>query len=194
MQTPRNEIDWQAMKAAAARPEVDRAIRGIYAEVDQAIAQRGPTCWASGRCCNFDEYGHLLYVTALEIAWVVTRDESDLIDGRDEEVGFNDWQQGSQVKLPQLGGAGDAQHDSLAIARSSSTSLGPCIYQKQRLCSAHKIRPLGCRIFFCQQGTQDWQQDLYEQYLARLKELHANTGVEYWYLEWRRGLEQISRK
>lgn len=35
---------------------------------------RGPVCWASGRCsCNFEKFGHRLYVTALETAWCVTQ-------------------------------------------------------------------------------------------------------------------------
>ncbi|MFZ9882256.1 MAG: hypothetical protein ACO3QC_12735, partial [Phycisphaerales bacterium] len=30
-----------------------------------------PTCNASGRCCRFGEWGHLLYVTGLEAAWCI---------------------------------------------------------------------------------------------------------------------------
>ena len=38
--------------AAAARPEIARALEERYADVAGAIAERGPGCWASGRCCG----------------------------------------------------------------------------------------------------------------------------------------------
>jgi hypothetical protein len=38
----------------------------IYKEVDQAVASAGPVCIASGRCCRFKEYGHVLFVSNLE--------------------------------------------------------------------------------------------------------------------------------
>jgi Fe-S-cluster containining protein len=38
----------------------------VYAEVDREVAAAGPVCVASGRCCRFAEYGHILYVSNLE--------------------------------------------------------------------------------------------------------------------------------
>jgi Fe-S-cluster containining protein len=38
----------------------------LYAEVDRAVAAAGPVCVASGRCCRFKEYGHVLFVSNLE--------------------------------------------------------------------------------------------------------------------------------
>jgi hypothetical protein len=38
----------------------------LYKEVDRAVAAAGPICIASGRCCRFKEYGHLLFVSNLE--------------------------------------------------------------------------------------------------------------------------------
>jgi Fe-S-cluster containining protein len=38
----------------------------IYSEVDQAVADAGPVCLASGRCCHFREFDHVLYLSALE--------------------------------------------------------------------------------------------------------------------------------
>src|SRR5690606_31811096 len=59
--------------AAAARPEVAAALDGLYADVAREIAARGPVCWASGRCCNFDRAGHRLYATGLEAASTFAR-------------------------------------------------------------------------------------------------------------------------
>ena len=38
----------------------------IYAEVDREVAAAGPVCVASGRCCRFKEFGHVLYLSNLE--------------------------------------------------------------------------------------------------------------------------------
>ena len=150
------EALWPRWRDAAAEPAVDQAIADLYKRLDDGVAVKGPTCWVSGKCCNFNEYGHDLFVTGLEIAWVLS-------------------------KLP---------HGSQAVARWRDR-LSPeaaCPFQVDRLCSVHTIRPLGCRIFFCQEGTQDWQQDLYEGFLKDLRTLHDERGIEYRYMEWRRGL------
>ena len=38
----------------------------IYREADAAVADAGPVCVASGRCCRFKEYGHVLFLSNLE--------------------------------------------------------------------------------------------------------------------------------
>jgi hypothetical protein len=38
----------------------------LYAEADREVAAAGPVCVASGRCCRFKEYGHVLYLSSLE--------------------------------------------------------------------------------------------------------------------------------
>ncbi len=56
---------------AAFHPAIDAGIREIYGEVARETAALAPTCNASGRCCRFGEWGHLLYVTGLEAAWCI---------------------------------------------------------------------------------------------------------------------------
>src|SRR5271166_1922667 len=43
-----------------------RKVLELYQEVDRAVAAAGPVCVASGRCCRFKEYGHVLFLTNLE--------------------------------------------------------------------------------------------------------------------------------
>lgn len=38
----------------------------LYREVDEAVRLAGPVCIASGRCCRFKDYGHVLYLSNLE--------------------------------------------------------------------------------------------------------------------------------
>jgi len=147
---------WPAWRSAATQPAIDAAIADLYKRLDADIASRSPTCWVSGRCCNFDAFGHKLYVTGLEIAWMLAKVPR-------EEPPHADW----PARL---------------------TVDGTCPFQVSRLCTVHTIRPLGCRIFFCQQGTEGWQQELYESYLTDLRRLHDEHALEYRYMEWRGGL------
>lgn len=48
--------------------DVRRQVLELYREVDAQVAQAGPVCVASGRCCRFKEYGHTLFVSNLEAA------------------------------------------------------------------------------------------------------------------------------
>jgi hypothetical protein len=41
-------------------------VLALYEEVDREVAAAGPVCVASGRCCRFKEYGHVLFVSNLE--------------------------------------------------------------------------------------------------------------------------------
>ena len=43
-----------------------RRVLELYADVDREVAAAGPVCVASGRCCRFKEYGHVLFLSNLE--------------------------------------------------------------------------------------------------------------------------------
>lgn len=47
-------------------PEMRRRMLELYKEVDREVSAAGPVCVASGRCCRFKEYGHVLYLSNLE--------------------------------------------------------------------------------------------------------------------------------
>jgi hypothetical protein len=49
---------------------------------------------------------------------------------------------------------------------------------------------MGCRIFFCQRGTEAWQHALYEEFLGGLRQLHERQSLPYQYMEWRMGLRE----
>jgi Fe-S-cluster containining protein len=138
--------------ASVRRPEVRSELEAVYAEASRAIAERGPACWASGRCCNFEKTGHLLYVTGLEVAYVV---------------------------------------DSMPAATPiQSTNPGRCSLQSDSLCGVHLIKPLGCRVFFCDRSARQWQHDLSERLLASIRRIHDAFDIEYRYAEWRSMLSE----
>jgi hypothetical protein len=43
-----------------------RRVLELYEEVDREVAAAGPVCMASGRCCRFKEFGHVLFLSNLE--------------------------------------------------------------------------------------------------------------------------------
>lgn len=164
---------WSRWHRAAAAPAVDTDMRRLYERLDAQVAQRGPVCWVSGRCCQFDAYGHLLFVTGLEAAWV----------------------------LRQTAQRPNATHEPNRHTKPSPTFVadqvteparadGACPFQLNRLCSVHTVRPMGCRVFFCQHGTEDWQHELYERFLAELRGLHDDHELPYYYMEWRQALRE----
>jgi Fe-S-cluster containining protein len=57
-----------AVTEASARADVRAAVQNIYLALQDAIDLRKPLCATSGRCCRFDEYGHRLFVTTMEMA------------------------------------------------------------------------------------------------------------------------------
>ena len=59
-----------------------------------------------------------------------------------------------------------------------------CPFLDDRSCSIHLVRPLGCRMFFCDPGATDWQQQLHETVLGSIKRYHRDMGIPYLYADW----------
>lgn len=148
---------WRIWHTSVRQAAIDESIRAIYAAIDEEVNQKSPTCWISGRCCDFNAYDHRLFVTGLEIAWVLNQLAAD-------------------------------QPKSFAITPEQSVDE-PCVYQRDKLCTIHAVRPLGCRIYFCQEGTDAWQQEVYEQFMKSIRFLHDDNDLPYGYMEWRGGLQ-----
>jgi hypothetical protein len=123
--------------------DVKRRVLELYAEVDREVAAAGPVCVASGRCCRFKEWGHVLYLSKLEA--------DVLLDGA--------------PPLPP----------------ETSIDTAICPYQKENLCTAREPRPLGCRVYYCDPAYQETANRITEKYLARLKSLADELGVEWRY-------------
>ncbi len=152
--------------AAIERPTVISALESIYATIAREVEQRGPACWASGRCCNFEKAGHQLFVTGLEAAYTVSRLSDRPAPG----------------SLPQLT---DRAAPLTSGSLASAVAAGTCPFLSGHLCGAHAMRPLGCRVYFCDRSAQEWQQDLSERMLALVRTVHNEHDIEYRYGEWR---------
>ncbi len=152
----------QHVTDARDRPDVLVAVASLYADVQREIDARRPLCIVSGRCCRFEEYGHRLYVTTLELA-------AFMADLRQAEA--------------------NAKTNRLAVM--TAWDGAGCPFQAAKLCTAHAFRPFGCRMFFCDATSTEWQNDQYERFHARLKQLHVALDVPYLYVEWREALKAL---
>jgi Fe-S-cluster containining protein len=74
---------------------------------------------------------------------------------------------------------------------SGAAAAGACVFQSGKICRVHAIRPMGCRIFFCDSTATEWQHQTYEAFHARLKELHHRLEVPYAYVEWRQACREM---
>lgn len=143
-----------AVLEASRRADALASVEELYRAVQAEIERRRPVCVVSGRCCRFDEFGHRLYVTALELAHFFNR---------------------------------------LPPAQPRMDNPGGCPFQVGKLCSVHPFRPFGCRIFFCDSTSTQWQNALYEQFHADLKRLHQTLRIPYFYTEWRQAMALLQR-
>lgn len=166
----------------------------VYAEAAAAIAARGPSCWASGRCCNFDQAGHRLYVTGLEAAYCIIRaaDTEWARAGeraRQGRPGVEITIDGRAVAIEPAPTAGGMLAD-LDAARAR----GGCPFQVGNLCGVHAHKPLGCRVYFCDRSAEQWQQELSERLLADIRAIHDRHQIDYRYGEWRAMLGEFGER
>jgi Fe-S-cluster containining protein len=56
---------------SGADPGFFEGLQDLYADLATAIAAHAPVCQVSGRCCRFVEYDHTLFVSSLEVAWLL---------------------------------------------------------------------------------------------------------------------------
>ena len=52
-------------------PAAVAELRDLYAEFDRRTAEVAPVCRASGRCCDFEAFGHTLFASRLEVEVLV---------------------------------------------------------------------------------------------------------------------------
>lgn len=162
---PGNEVSFEdalrnTVRAAAGRADVRDALAGVYNDLAAAVEERRPVCVVSGRCCRFEDYGHRLFVTTIELAGFVAG-----LDAMEGPPALTD-------SIQKWDGAG-------------------CPFQVAKMCGVHAVRPFGCRMFFCDATSTQWQNEAYEAYHARLKRLHEQLAVPYFYVEWRQALRAV---
>lgn len=145
-------VDQAAMQWLNANRDNTRCldvIQTVYERIDHHLAGANPDCKNCGNCCDFITYGHRLYVTTLEMLYLIH--------------GMNSTNQTRPL----------TRFDALKPQ---------CPWQKKSGCTIRDYRPAGCRIFYCDLNT-DFQNDLTEQVLASLRDLHKQFNAVYYYTD-----------
>lgn len=70
-------------------------------------------------------------------------------------------------------------------ALRAAIKRGGCPFQLDVLCGVHTIRPVGCRVYFCDSTAQEWMEDLAERSHKWMRDIHDAHKIEYRYGEWR---------
>lgn len=81
----------------------------------------------------------------------------------------------------------------LEVATLEPMSSGRCPYQQDRSCSVHEHRFAACRIFCCRGGA-DFQSDLSEAAIRRLKAICERLEIPYRYQELSVALETFNHQ
>src|SRR5580658_5710109 len=165
----------ESVIAASARSDLRVEVSKIYEELQGEIDQRRPVCVMSGKCCRFEEYGHRLYVTTAELAAF----EAALESSKEKVERREDPHPHSRRVGTSLRSASNPPED------QERGKNGGCPFQVGRMCGVHGIRPMGCRVFFCDPAATEWQHEAYERMHRRLKKLHDDLSIPYAYVEWR---------
>jgi Fe-S-cluster containining protein len=53
------------------RPEAWKELEEVYTDLERELSQLRPLCRRSSRCCRFQEYGHQLWTTSVELDYLV---------------------------------------------------------------------------------------------------------------------------
>ena len=162
--TQRHELH-HAVMAMQGRADIIAAVEALYGSFQKDLDARKPRCDRSGRCCNFEKYDHRLFVTTAElIAFTSTIEAGE---------GFS------------------SSSNQFDAARSTVPLPDACMFQVDLSCSVHEARPLGCRIFFCDSTSSDWQHQHYESLHKSIRSLHDRFDIPYFYVEWRDALRTL---
>jgi len=80
-----------------------------------------------------------------------------------------------------------------AAAPAGPRSVQPlhCPYQDADRCRARDRRPLGCRVFFCDEDLQAWSRDSYERFHRLIRRLHDEARLPYAYIEMTAGAAEV---
>ena len=170
--------------------KISREVGLIYAWLDERISnsEAKGNCAACGKCCDFEKFGHKLFVTTPEIMYFA------------EKIGASDVI-ASEPVLSKVEGAkpseiskkfrGPSPGNPLDFSGQSQMTTGRCPYQVEgpstslgtvRKCTVYPYRFSACRIFFCK-GNADFQSQLTEEALKKFKVLCEKFKIPYRYVE-----------
>ena len=141
-------------------------MQDIYDWLDEQLKNKSPDCDACGKCCDFDSFGHRLFVTTPEIMFFA------------DKLGPGNIKKMTTGRCRYRAVAPDGE---TSPASTRLSEAGPKGGAKGR-CTVYPYRFAGCRIFSCK-GNPDFQSDLTEEVIKKFKSLCDEFDVPYRYLD-----------
>jgi Fe-S-cluster containining protein len=150
--------------------EVCREVGSIYLWLDEQLnnSKVKGVCAACGKCCDFEKFGHKLFVTTPEIMYFIEK-----VSGLD--VIASEAKQSQTLESERL----PRRPDKWGLL---AMTTGQCPYQVKEKCSVYPYRFAGCRIFCCK-GNADFQSELTEEVIKKFKALCEKFQVTYRYVD-----------
>ena len=152
------------------RKEIVNRVSNIYNWLDEELSARSVAagaCGICGKCCDFESFGHRLFVTTPEMLFFANKIGSRNITGHFTTV------------IPAKAGI---QESVCNETSSIKISGGRCPYQVDGKCSVYEHRFASCRIFCCK-GNPDFQSELSEAAVKKFKALCDEFQIPYRYVD-----------
>jgi Fe-S-cluster containining protein len=183
-----------------------RLIEAVAAVYEWIAAQqirephRAGRCNACGACCDFPAYGHRLYVTPPELIYLAAKRNVDrpgkrqigpALRGKNLLARFFHLKRAVARRELRPFDSSTKSNPEISLKNTGPICLFPghrlepmpagrCPYQQDNRCTIHEHRFAGCRIFTCR-GDPDFQSELSEAALKRLKTLCEELQIPYRY-------------
>jgi Fe-S-cluster containining protein len=130
-------------------------VKKIYDWLDSTIKPLNNKCDACGKCCNFDSFGHKLFITTPELLYFMQNVTSGNVISSE--------------------GLKEAE-----VEKSIKKKV--CPYLKDEKCTVRNFRFAGCRIFFCKED-KNLQNKLSEETIEKFKALCDKFNLPYRYVD-----------
>ncbi|PKL47368.1 MAG: hypothetical protein CVV39_05795 [Planctomycetes bacterium HGW-Planctomycetes-1] len=117
---------WRSRDSAGSSTalKICKQVSQIYDWLDSQIKSMNVECQTCGKCCNFDAFGHKLFITTPELLYF----KKNIVIS-------------SEVPINRDGA-------------EKSIQKNICPYLKDGKCAARNFRFAGCRIFFCKADSE----------------------------------------
>ncbi|MBN1341390.1 MAG: YkgJ family cysteine cluster protein [Phycisphaerae bacterium] len=76
MSSDSHDLPIETILYASRTPHIIEAVGDLLSRAEHDIAKHGILCQQCGRCCRFGEYGHRMFVTPLELAYLLAKVEN----------------------------------------------------------------------------------------------------------------------
>ena len=88
--------------------------------------------------------------------------------------------------------AGLQKNPTISELYLKQTDVNLCPFFLNQTCNAHELRPLSCRVYFCNFDYENnTANEIYEKYHRKIKLLHEKYGIAYQYMPLVRALRSM---